>query len=895
MRPPPISTLSPGGSPAAEDDPLPRGASVGRYAILERLGAGGMRVVYAAYDPELDRKVAIKLVRPDRYGASDSDGRAHLLREGRALARLAHPNVVAIHDVGTFGDQVFIAMEHVAGRTLRAWRDERPRSWREVRDVYLAAGRALAAAHALGIVHRDFKPENALIGADGRVRVLDFGLARAAGPAEAAPPAPDGDPAPRVTTTGALVGTPLYMAPEQWQRADIDARADQFSFAVAVYEALYGALPFAQPGTGGEPPRSARVPSRLGRALARALRRDPAQRFPTMDALLAELAHDPAAIRRRWLAIAAAAAVVAAAGLSVRELRARKSLVCQGAERQLESVWDDGARSRVRAAFVATGRGYAGDAYRGVARALDDYAAEWVRMHTEVCEATRLRGEQSERLLDLRMACLAQRRVGVRALVEVLEGADAKAVERAVQAAQGLAPVADCANLALLDQAEPPPTDPALRRLIDEIERRLAEARALQAAGRFAPALAVAAPAAAEASAVAYRPILAASLYLVGTLENDAGDARAAEQSLRTALLAAEAGRRAELAADAATWLVRIVGYDQGRRDDGHEWGRRALALVAAAGNQPRALAQLLNNLGVLLFAEERFADALDHHLRALALRAAAFGPVSQPVAASLSNIGLVYLKQGALDKSVEYQRRAVAIVEQALGATHPALAGLLDNLAAALFLQASYDETLAISERSLAIKEASYGATHPLVAVSLNTIGTAYYEQHRLADALAMFQRALAIKEQVYGPEHRAVALSLDNVASTLLDLGRLDEARALHERALAIKEKVLGPEHSEVAMSLDGLGRILQRQRRYREALHDYARALAIREKALGPRHALTGVSLARLGEVYAAEGQRAKALDLLERALAIQLAAQSDPADVAATRAALQAARR
>src|SRR5437763_1115036 len=218
----PLGEVPRPGSPGAAEG-LDRGATVGRYVVLDRIGAGGMGVVYAAYDPELDRRVAIKLLRPDRF--SSEAGRLRLLREAQALARLTHPNVVAVYDAGTFGDRVFVAMELVEGETLRQWLGEGPRSWREVLDRFLPAGRGLAAAHAAGLVHRDFKPENVLLGRDGRVRVMDFGLARVEEHAQESTALPmmvralteESVPRPLgpLTQEGRVLGTPNYMSPEQ--------------------------------------------------------------------------------------------------------------------------------------------------------------------------------------------------------------------------------------------------------------------------------------------------------------------------------------------------------------------------------------------------------------------------------------------------------------------------------------------------------------------------------------------------------------------------------------------------------------------------------------------------------------------------------------------------------
>src|SRR5499433_3409514 len=300
----------------APGEQLQPGCPLGRYVVRERLGTGGMGIVYEAYDPELNRKIAIKLMRP---GASESmsasEGRVRLMREAQAMAQLSHPNVIAVYDVGTFGDQVFIAMEYVEGSTLTQWLAEHKRPWREIVNMFVQTGRGLAAAHAAGILHRDFKPDNVLVGKDGRPRVLDFGLARALfGEPEKRAHSDENDERAKLdasspsilallglalTQTGRLMGTPAYMAPEQLMGQPADHRTDQYSFCVALYQALYGELPFKAQNvetlvrevTQGKPPEavSSQVPSRLRRVVLRGLLPEPADRFPSMDALLDEL------------------------------------------------------------------------------------------------------------------------------------------------------------------------------------------------------------------------------------------------------------------------------------------------------------------------------------------------------------------------------------------------------------------------------------------------------------------------------------------------------------------------------------------------------------------------------------------------------------------------------
>ncbi|HSP77634.1 MAG TPA: serine/threonine-protein kinase, partial [Myxococcaceae bacterium] len=325
---------------------LVRGTPLDRYVVLELLGKGGMGAVYAAYDSVLDRKVALKLLPPgEAEGLGEvSTGRARLLREATAMASLNHPNVVAVYDVHQHGAQVFMAMELVDGQTLKQWLREEPRSWREILSAFLAAGRGLAAAHAAGLIHRDFKPANVLVGRDGRVRVTDFGLARrrAAPPPEPSSPESPGEStsspvfasplAPHnlleleLTQNGARMGTPAYMSPEQHRGLPADARSDQFSFALALWEALYGEHPFdgdfsatrrdnVLAGRLRPPPAHSKVPPWVHRALVRALSLHPEERYPSLDTLLAILERDPVQVRRRRLATSAILLLVAGSGL----------------------------------------------------------------------------------------------------------------------------------------------------------------------------------------------------------------------------------------------------------------------------------------------------------------------------------------------------------------------------------------------------------------------------------------------------------------------------------------------------------------------------------------------------------------------------------------------------
>jgi hypothetical protein len=461
-----LGTMPAAGEPAAA---LVEGTRVGRYVLRSRLGAGAMGVVFTAHDPELDREIAIKLLRGDL----DADMprlplAARMVAEAQAMARLAHPNVVAVHDVGWFGDHIFIAMELVQGETLAQWlaAGRRARARADVLAMFIAAGTGLAAAHAAGLVHRDFKPENVLVGRDGRVRVTDFGLADRAA-VGGAPVAHDDERPVR------LVGTPFYMAPEQLAGDPVDARGDQFGFCVAIYAALTGAHPLrGEGGATARPPRAG-LPGWLWRTLARGLATDRARRFATMDDLLAELGRGQRRQRgQRRIAGGAVAAIIATAGIAFAAARltaptpapvalgAAVGPRCEGAAGLLAGVWDPTRAHTVEAAFRASQRPGAIAGFTAASLLLDQYANRWIAMRTEACARARLDGLATDAVADLRIDCLDARKSELRVftdrLVGVGVGADAALVDGAAVAARGLGSLAVCADDAALARRRRP-------------------------------------------------------------------------------------------------------------------------------------------------------------------------------------------------------------------------------------------------------------------------------------------------------------------------------------------------------------------------------------------------------------------------------------------------------
>ena len=467
------------------------GARIGRFIVLGSLGAGGMGSVVRAYDETLDRQVAVKLM----HSGVRKDHGHRMLREAQALARLSHPNVVQVYEVGQFGKQLFIAMELVAGRTLDDWQSDRP-SWRQCLDVYLQAGRGLAAAHAAGMIHRDFKPSNCILDAAGRVRVLDFGLARGSGLAEEPPepePEPPSDEGPpglssdsmpsagrsstsgvtnsvlekKLTVTGSVLGTVAYMAPEQMGGGETDARADQFSFCVSLYEALFGQRPFSKNPTAvlirmakgtrvapAPPPPGRRVPRWLVRALARGLSAAPDDRWPSMHALIEALEHRR---RRRSLGWVLAGTAVLGGGLRAIWPQqppppAAPPSPCRSADAPVNAAWSDRERQRVETALTTIDRPWASDVAQSVRTKLDGYAQGLAFAYHEACTATRIDNRETVEDLELRDACLDERVSDLTQRIALLRRADADVAEHAVELVVALPDLEPCADVEGLRQ-----------------------------------------------------------------------------------------------------------------------------------------------------------------------------------------------------------------------------------------------------------------------------------------------------------------------------------------------------------------------------------------------------------------------------------------------------------
>jgi serine/threonine-protein kinase len=765
-------------SPHARLSPtLTSGSSLGRFVILGLVGRGAMGEVYAAYDANLDRKIAIKLV----GAGDDAEGQAsrgRLMREAQAAARISHPNVVVVYEADTLGDRVYIAMEFVDGHTVGYWLAARRRTWLEILDVFIAAGRGLAAAHDKDLVHRDFKPDNVMVSRNGQVRVMDFGLARwGAATLDANPPAavtlaapgtarveetplvdPEatlalessarttapGTPATldeKLTRTGTLMGTPAYMSPEQFRGRFADARSDQFSFCVALYEALFNARPFggrtlvelADAVVAGrlvEPPESEAVPTWLRAALKRGLSVNPDDRFPSMNDLLAEIDRRPGAAKTGF---------------------------ASGAAAHLAEIWTLPAKSEsglprekdaVRRAFLATGKAYAEAAFDRTRSLLDRFVERWASLYVEACEATHVRGEQSTEVLDLRIECLMAGLRDLTALCRLFRAATGEVVENAVSAAMALPAPERCRNIELLRAVVRPPTDAATQEAVTRLRARIGDLRALLRVGRYRDGLEQCEPALEEARRLGYGPTLAEVLLLQGSLHNDAGRADAAFACLEESIWSAELARHDEVAAEAATYVVYTTGYLQTRFDLAETWCRHTEMLLRRMGEHDELWGWYLNNRAAMRRAQGNLGRAIEDARAAIAAKTRAFGADSPDVGVTFCNLSGYLIEAGSITEGIEASARAIEILAAGLGPEHPKTAGALSNHSEWLCRTLSFAEAIGFAERALPILEREMDPNGLFVAHSLWVIGLGACNLGQFDRALPLLERARRNRE---------------------------------------------------------------------------------------------------------------------------------------------------
>ena len=887
---------------------LRQGTRIGRFTVLDVVGAGGMGVVVVAFDSKLDRKVAIKMLHDD---VSEGHG-PRLEREAKAMAQLSHPNVVTVHETGTWESRLYIAMEFVEGETLAELLRNRAPGQPEVLDLLIQAGRGLAAAHEAGLVHRDFKPDNVLVGKDGRARVSDFGLVSEVGAGS------DGSldgttlvvrkkgSTSSLTQAGAVMGTPLYMAPEQHRGQVADAKADQFSFCVTLWQGLCGEAPYGADtyealvsnvttGKMRPVPRGVKFPARLRSIVTRGLAAEPSARYPSMRALLAALERARRPPRWPWVAAGTAvaaggvAAFLAFGGSPERDL-------CGGGRARLTGVWDAPRRAAVETIFKGSSSPRAAAVWKRVAGRLDKHADGWVSHHRAVCEATHARGEQSPELLDLRMRCLDRRLADLDALLDRFQDSPAaEVVLKADDVTASLGGFEDCDDAEHLKARVPLPADPAVRAKIQELEARMAEVKSYEKLGRYAQAREIATEVALAAPALKYPPLEAEAVLARAGLEFFSGDHKAAEKSYREAAEASARARDDYRLAKSWIDLIQTLGA-QGRHEDALELVPVARTAAERVSDDLQLTARFANNLAGIYQALGKYPEARAEYEKALALQRK-IGEEDNPVLPhALNNLGTVLWHTGELDKAKALFEEAKTRLEKTVGPEHPTVAYVHRNLGDLAILKPDLDEAIAHYRAAQAIWENVHGKDNIDVALALEPLCHALARKGDAAGARAAGERALALREAKFGPDHVLVAqvlLVLVDADLAAADPDGLDRASQRLARAVAIQEKVYGPDHIQLAHTLDRTAEVANGRGKLAESLAARQRGLIIRTKVLGD-HNDTGYSHLKVGETLLALGRHDEAFAAFERAAAIYKKVNNDPAENAEMESRLAEAR-
>ncbi len=901
---PPANPTAPSAAPLGTGE-LGPGDLVGRYVIERKVGAGGMGEVYAAHDPQLDRRVAIKVLRPSGRA---SDAAARLVREAQALAKLAHPNVVAVHDVGEADERVFLAMQFVEGSTLGDHIARTALAPEEIVRLYVAAGRGLAAAHAAGLIHRDMKPSNVLIDRAGHVAVTDFGVARASDDFATPEPHPPSGAGPHdsstgrsalstdMTQAGAVIGTPSYMAPEQHAGRRATAKSDQFGFCVSLWQGLYGKHPFVPHDHDEEtspfeymalisegvlvPPRKqAGVPRRVVAALTRGLARDPDARWPSMAALLAEL-EPPSRYRSAVVALAAVATIGAGAALwfALGSRGADPSSCRTAVGERVETAWSRDRAAAIADGFARTDRPYAAVTATATATGLDAYAQRWSAVAIDACAGAASREPADQQLARARAQCLDRGLGALRSVASLLATSPrAELVDHALQVVGGLPALDDCTDPAALLAGGAPPADRAVA--IAALEDRLVMARAKLDAGLFREAGAELEALVADADAAQWPSLRVRVRLALGDVKLGSFDP-GLEILLEAARLATEHGLDREAA---KAWSALISGAAIARRPDAADAYTEIATAAAAATHDPSLVNRVRVYRGRALVRMRRFTDAEPHCRAALSEARTRPGVEWRELASARDCLLEVLMPLGKFDEAEALAAEAIADRAALISAEHPAIGDYLAVIARGKQSQGQLAEAEADYERVHALRLRAFGPRH---LKSAESVGDLAGFERDLAKRKAMLEAALTI---VVAPDSQTARTPLVEYRfeSMLAEIaGKQDDHAAMQrhfERAVALAEGLAGPTSLDVAMLLVGYGQHLSAVDLDR-SLATLRRAETILDGLHDPRAEIARGALAL---ILTNAARYREALPLLERALAATDRKNTEPMNLAMMR--------
>ncbi len=828
------------------------GEMVGRYEILDRLGMGGFGVVFRARDTKLERDVALKLWRVDPLGSGGEESIDDLIEEARALAKLSHPNVMAVYDAGRAGERVFLSGELIKGASLyeRSCVGERAKT-EELATWMAQCAYGLTAAHDVGLIHRDVKPDNILIGDDGRARIVDFGLSTSG-------LAPNG-----ATTIGdSLAGTPAYMSPEELLGEAATERSDQYSLCASFYEASHRQRLLLATDMSGlreaaklakVPVLDKKLPRRLRSVLQRGLQPDPSQRFPSMAALAAALRPKAAS---RIVPFAFGGAVAVAAGMAVMfSSEKAETTDCSVLAQPMKKVWNPERAAQIEKGFLEFGSKYSTEAFAGVQARLDRYSSNWQSMAVASCEATYHERRTSEAMFDREMLCLERRLGEVGTLLEYFAQPDTALLERAPRAMATLVSLDHCADRDAFSNLPPLPSDAEERAKLRELEATLAKAEGARFAGRYEEATRIAESGLVQATSLGYGPLEGEAAFELGYVWSYRSGVADAARLLEEAHHKALSVRDFRTSARAAVELVLVYGILSPERDyeKAAEWTKHADTAILAAGDDKLLRSNLESNLGDMAYNQGDLEEAVRHNENALSLRKALYGDNDRSVAQSLNNLAMVRQSLGKYSEAFELYREAREIFVASLGEHHPYVGSTATNLGSLLievndpkgaleYFVVAYDIAVdAFGEDSLDAIQARFN------------IATARAELLELREALEMLIEIRSKLSADFAVEKETRARVANSLGVVNNQLGQQGEAETYFREAIELYLEVHTHGHTNILLARYNLAQAIAAQNRAKEALTLYESVLKGYERAVGPDHLMIATVLSTRAELY------------------------------------------